>query len=72
MHPRVLATDRAAADGLLPAGADVGWLTETVAVLVSADPYVHGRRSKDWPIETSADGLSVTVRRLLGLPERQR
>jgi AcrR family transcriptional regulator len=44
-------------DGLLPAGCDVGWLTETATVLAHADTYLLLRRTTGWDISTYQEWL---------------
>ena len=55
---------RAAADGLLPAGAALGWLGETAAVLAQADTYLLLRATTGWDLATYEHWLADSWRRL--------
>ena len=55
---------RAAADGLLPRGAALGWLSETAAVLAQADTYLLLRATAGWDIATYEHWLVESWRRL--------
>jgi AcrR family transcriptional regulator len=47
-------------DGLLPAGADVEWLSNTAVMTCSADAYLHAKRTLGWSADTYADWLETT------------
>ncbi len=55
----------AAADGLLPADADLDWLAGTAAVLGAADTYLHLTRTGSWTPDEYEQWLLITWRRLL-------
>lgn len=55
---------RADDDGLLPAGRDIDWLTETTALLASAETYLHGARMHHWSPERYEQWLITTFTRL--------
>ncbi|MGP4021907.1 TetR/AcrR family transcriptional regulator [Actinomadura sp. 3N407] len=55
---------RAADDGLLPDGGDIDWLTETSAILASAETYLHGTRMHHWSPDQYERWLVTTLTRL--------
>jgi hypothetical protein len=55
----------AADDGLLPAGADLDWLSETATVLAQADSYLLLRATTGWDVEVYEQWLSKTWSRLV-------
>lgn len=55
---------RADDDGLLPAGRDIDWLTETTAILASAETYLHGIRMHQWSPARYEQWLITTFTRL--------
>jgi AcrR family transcriptional regulator len=57
--------NRAAADGLLPAGTDVDWLADTAAVLAAADTFLHISRTHGWTPDDYEHWLQLSWRRLL-------
>ena len=52
-------------DGLLPAGCDLAWLTETATLLAHADTYLLLRRTTGWDIPSYQDWLLRTWTRLV-------
>jgi hypothetical protein len=56
---------KAAADGLLPHGVDLAWLTDTAALLGAADTYLLATRILDWNRETHEQWLIQTMHRLV-------
>ncbi|MEU8804147.1 helix-turn-helix domain-containing protein [Spirillospora sp. NPDC048819] len=56
---------RADDDGLLPAGRDIDWLTETSAILTSAETYLLGTRMNHWSPEEYEQWLNNTLTRLV-------
>ncbi|MBO2455499.1 TetR/AcrR family transcriptional regulator [Actinomadura barringtoniae] len=55
---------RMAEDGLLPPGSDVGWLTETGALLGHAETYLLARQTMGWTPEAYERWLRVSFTRL--------
>ena len=55
----------AAADGLLPADADVEWLAETATLLAQADTFLLLRATTGWDVETYERWLSDSWLRLV-------
>ncbi len=56
---------RAADDGLLPAGADLDWLSETAALLAQADNYLLLRATTEWDVDVYEHWLTTTWHRLV-------
>lgn len=56
---------RAADDRLLPAGADLGWLSETAALLAHADTYLLLRATTGWEVDVYEQWLGTTWHRLV-------
>ena len=56
---------RAATDGLLPAGADLGWLSETATLLAHADTYLLLRATTGWDVDVYERWLVTTWHRLV-------
>jgi hypothetical protein len=56
----------AAADGLLPSGADLDWIIDTAVMTCSADSYLHAHRTLGWSADTYAHWLEATWRRIAG------
>ena len=56
---------RAADDRLLPAGADLDWLSETAALLAQADNYLLLRATTEWDIDVYEHWLTTTWHRLV-------
>jgi AcrR family transcriptional regulator len=56
---------RAADDGLLPAEADLGWLSETATLLAQADTYLLLRATTDWDVDVYERWLADTWHRLV-------
>lgn len=54
----------AAADGLLPPGADVKWLGDTAALLAAAETYLLGTRTVGWNPDEYEEWRSATWQRL--------
>ncbi|WP_125649751.1 hypothetical protein [Nonomuraea sp. WAC 01424] len=57
--------DKMAADGLLPPGHDLDWLTDTTAVLVHAETYLLARDMIGCDPGRYEDWLTTTLTRLL-------
>ncbi|ETK37675.1 TetR/AcrR family transcriptional regulator [Microbispora sp. ATCC PTA-5024] len=53
------------ADGLLPGGRDLEWLTDTTAVLVHAETYLLARGMIGWTADGYERWLTTTVTRLM-------
>ena len=58
-------SQRAADDRLLPAGADLDWLSETAALLAQADNYLLLRATTEWDIDVYEHWLTTTWHRLV-------
>jgi len=56
---------RAADDGLLPAGANLDWLRETATVIAHADTYLLLRATTRWDVSTYQQWLTDTWHRLV-------
>lgn len=56
---------RAAADGLLPVGADLDWLSETATVLAQPDTYLLLRATTRWDVGVYERWLATTWLRLV-------
>jgi len=56
---------RLAEDGLLPAGSDLGWLTDTASVLAGAETYLLVTRMFGWHLDAYQDWLTITLTRLV-------
>jgi AcrR family transcriptional regulator len=56
---------RLAEDGLLPAGADQAWLTDTGSVLAAAETYLLVTRMFGWDLDAYQEWLHRTSARLL-------
>jgi AcrR family transcriptional regulator len=56
---------RAAADGLLPARADLDWLSETATLLAQADTYLLVRATTGWDVDVYERWLADTWHRLV-------
>ena len=56
---------RAASDGLLPAGVDLDWLSETATLLAQADTYLLLRATAGWDVDAYQQWLTTTWRRLV-------
>ncbi|MEV4108315.1 hypothetical protein [Nonomuraea sp. NPDC049695] len=54
-----------AADGLLPAGHDLDWLTDTSAVLVHTETYLLARDMIGWDADGYERWLTATLTHLL-------
>ena len=59
-----------AGDGLLPAGADAGWLADTAVMTCSVDAYLHAIRTLGWSADTYADWLEKTWVRMVDVFDR--
>ena len=57
-----------AADGLLPAGADAGWLGDTTSVLAAAETYRLIQRTLDYDPDRYEAWLRDTLTRLAAIP----
>jgi AcrR family transcriptional regulator len=55
---------RMAEDGLLPAGADLGWLIDTASILAAGETYLLITRMTEWNLDTYQDWLTTTWTRL--------
>ena len=55
-------------DGLLPAGTDLAWLTDTTAVLVAAETYLLVTRMLGWDLDGYQDWLELSLTRLIASP----
>jgi AcrR family transcriptional regulator len=56
---------RMAEDGLLPAGLDPAWLTDTAAVLVQAETYLLGRAMNGWDPDGYERWLTASLTHLI-------
>jgi AcrR family transcriptional regulator len=56
---------RAATDGLLTAGADLDWLSETATLLAHADTYLLIRATTAWDVSHYQQWLATTWQRLV-------
>jgi AcrR family transcriptional regulator len=64
-HAQEVFWTRLAEDGLLPAGADLAWLTETASVLAAAETYLLGTRMLGWDLDAYQEWLGLTLTRLV-------
>ncbi len=55
---------RLAGDGLLPAGADLAWLTDTASVIAAAETYLLVTRMFGWDLDAYQEWLGLTLTRL--------
>ena len=61
---------QAADDGLLPPGADVGWLADTAVMTCAADIFGFARKTLGWDAEAYARWLETTWRRMVAAADR--
>jgi AcrR family transcriptional regulator len=57
--------NRLAEDGLLPAGADLGWLVDTASVVATAETYLLVSRMFGWDLDAYQEWLELTLTRLV-------
>jgi AcrR family transcriptional regulator len=56
---------RLAGDGLLPAGTDLTWLTDTASVICAAETYLLVARMLGWDLDAYQEWLARTLTRLV-------
>jgi AcrR family transcriptional regulator len=56
---------RLAEDGLLPAGSDLAWLTDTASVISAAETYLLVTRMLGWDLDAYQAWLALTLTRLV-------
>jgi AcrR family transcriptional regulator len=56
---------RLAGDGLLPAGTDLAWLTDTASVICAAETYLLVARMLGWDLDAYQEWLARTLTRLV-------
>jgi AcrR family transcriptional regulator len=67
-HTQEVFCTKLADDGLLPAGIDLTWLTDTTTVLVAAETYLLVTRMLGWDLDAYEAWVAATWTRLLTGP----